>query len=154
LDWQVNRGITLIYLKIIIAAFLLLETANIAALYFFPDSKYANSIGVFKAWETSKGNPELHNLVKYLVNWVAGTKLIFILVIGVLLFTAEDNTLILAGVALVAAIGSFFWRLYPQIREMDAQGQIEPKNYSRVLRWMILAIIILMLAGILASIFI
>jgi len=44
---------------------------------FFPGSKYANSIGVFNAWEKSKQAPELNDLVKYLVNWVAGTKIIF-----------------------------------------------------------------------------
>lgn len=150
MDWLDNEGLTLIFLKIIIAGFLVLETANVAALYFFPDSKYANGMGIFKAWEKSKRDPELHNLVKYLVNWVAGTKLIFILVIGVLLFTAGDRTLILASVALVLAISSFFWRLYPQIREMDAQDLIEPKNYSRTLLWMILLLVGLLIISILA----
>jgi len=42
------------------------------------DSRMFNSIGVFNAWEKSKADPEMHNFVKYLTNWVAGTKLIFI----------------------------------------------------------------------------
>jgi len=128
-------------LKLFIGIFLVMEIGNVIVLYFFPDSKLANGMGVFTTWEDSKGDPEVHSLVKYLVNWVAGTKLIFILVMGVLLFTAEENTFILACVALVLAISTFFWRLYPQIREMDDQDQIDPKNYSRVLWWMILLII-------------
>ena len=66
-------------MRIAIVGFLILETANIVALYFFPGERVANSVGVFKAWEKSKSDPDIHNFVKYLVNWVAGTKLIFIL---------------------------------------------------------------------------
>ena len=56
------------FIVIVIIGFLLLESTNGVALYFFPDSKLANSVGVFKAWEKSKGDPEIHNFVKYLVN--------------------------------------------------------------------------------------
>jgi len=42
---------------------------------------------------------------------------------------------------MVVAIGSFFWRLYPLIRKMDADDQVEPKNYSAVLGRMILVFI-------------
>ena len=144
----------MILLKIIIVIFILMETGNVAALYFFPGSKFANSVGVFKAWESSKSDPAIHNLVKYLVNWVAGTKLIFILLLGILLFTAEDNALILTGGALILSISSFFWRLFPQIRNMDEQDQIAPKNYSRVLWWMILCIIAAILFSTLIAVFV
>ena len=119
-----------------------MEAANVAALYFFPGSKYANSVGVFKAWEKSKADPEVHNFVKYLVNWVAGTKLIFVLLLIVILFTAEDQTLVFISIALILSIASFFWRLFPLIRRMDRDEQIDPKNYSTVLGWMILAFIL------------
>ena len=66
-------------LRVVIIVFLVLEAANVVTLYFFPEAKYANGVGVFKAWEKSKRDPEIHNFVRYLVNWVAGTKLIFIL---------------------------------------------------------------------------
>ena len=137
----------------IIIGFLLLETANVLALYFAPDSKLANSVGVFKAWENSKGDPEQHNLVKYLVNWVAGTKLIFILLLVVILISADDQSLVLTGTALVISISSFFWRLFPLIRKMDQEDQIDPKNYSAVLGWMILAFILIFVVAILLSIF-
>jgi len=124
-------------LTFVAIGFLILETANVIALYFFPDTKYANAIGVFKAWEKSKTDPEVHKLLKYLVNWVAGTKLIFISLLVVILIVADDRTLVFAGIALVISIASFFWRLFPLIRTMDQNGQIEPKNYSAALGWMI-----------------
>jgi hypothetical protein len=134
-------------LTIVTIAFLILEATNVVALYFFPDSKLANSVGVFKAWEKSKGDPEIHNFVKYLVNWVAGTKLIFILLLIVILYTADDKTLLLTSAALVLSIASFFWRLFPLIRLMDRDDQIDPKNYSSVLGWMILAFVLVFLGA-------
>jgi len=139
-------------ITIVTIAFLILEATNVIALYFFPGSKYANSVGVFKAWEKSKGDPEIHNFVKYLVNWVAGTKLIFILLLIVILFTADEKTLVFTGAALIIAIASFFWRLFPMVRRMDRDDQIEPKNYSAVLGWMILAFILAFLAATIISV--
>ena len=137
----------------VIIGFLLLEVANVLALYFAPDSILANSMGVFKAWEKSKQDPELHDLVRYLVNWVAGTKLIFILLVVVILISADDQPLVLTGIALVISISSFFWRLFPLIRKMDQEDQIDPKNYSAVLGWMILAFILIFIVAILLSIY-
>lgn len=128
-------------ISIAIIAFLLLEIMNVIALYFFPGSKYANSVGVFKAWEKSKDDPEIHNLIKYLVNWVAGTKVIFILLLITILLTADVQDLYLFGIALVISISTFFWRLFPLIRKMDLEDQIEPKNYSFVLGLMIISMI-------------
>jgi len=82
-------------ITIVTIGFLVLEAANVVALYFFPGSKYANGVGVFKAWEKSKSDPEIHNFVKYLVNWVAGTKLIFILLLIVILYMGDEQTLVL-----------------------------------------------------------
>ena len=124
-----------------IIAFLLLEIMNVITLYFFPGSKYANSVGVFKAWEKSKDDPEIHNLIKYLVNWVAGTKVIFILLLITILLTADVQDLYLFGIALVISISTFFWRLFLLIRKMDLEDQIEPKNYSVVLGLMIISMI-------------
>ena len=138
-------------LTIATIGFLILESANVITLYFFPGSKYANGVGVFKAWEKSKSDPEIHNFIKYLVNWVAGTKLIFILLLIVILYTTDDQNLVFAGTAMVISIASFFWRLFPLIRKMDKDNQIDPQNYSAVLGWMILAFIIIFLIAILLS---
>lgn len=139
-------------ITIVTIGFLILEATNVVTLYFFPGSKYANGVGFFKAWEKSKRDPEIHNFVKYLVNWVAGTKLIFILLLIVILYTANDQTLIFSGVALVISIASFFWRLFPLIRKMDRDDQIDPKNYSAVLGWMILGFILIFSTAIFVSV--
>lgn len=137
------------FIVIAIIGFLLLESTNVAVLYFFPDSKLANSVGVFTAWEKSKDDPEIHDFVKYLVSWVAGTKLIFILLLVVILLTADEQTLLLTGIALVMSIAVFFWRLYPLVRKMDRDGNLDPRNYSSVLGWMILGMIIVFSAAVL-----
>ena len=139
-------------ISIAIIAFLLLEILNVIALYFFPGSKYANSVGVFKAWEKSKNDPEIHNLITYLVNWVAGTKLIFILLLITILLTVDAQDLYLFGITLVISISTFFWRLFPLIRKMDLEDQIEPKNYSVVLGVMIIAVISIFLVATIVSI--
>ena len=59
------------FVKMVILAFMLLELSNVLAMYFAPGSKYANAVGVFSAWEKTKQDPEIHNFVRYLVDWVA-----------------------------------------------------------------------------------
>lgn len=138
-------------ISVVIIGFILLEATNVMALYFFPGSKFANSVGVFKAWEKSKQDPEIHAFVKYMVNWVAGTKLIFLLLLVVILFTADDRGLFYTGVALVISISSFFWRLFTMIRKMDHDDQIDPKNYSTILGLMISVFVMVFLIALLVS---
>ena len=130
-------------MTIVAICFLILESMNVITLYFFPGSRYANGVGVFNAWEKSKADPEIHDFVKYLVTWVAGTKLIFILLLVVILFFADDRTLAVAGFTLATSIASFFWRLFPLIRRMDRADQIQPRNYSGTLGWIIAAFIVI-----------
>lgn len=130
-------------LTIVIIGFLILEAANVTTLYFFPGSKLANGVGVFKAWEASKQYPDIHDFVRYLVNWVAGVKLIFIFLLIVILYFGDQNTLLFSAVALFASTLSFYWRLFPLIRKMDRNSQIEPRNYSTGLAFMILGFIII-----------
>jgi hypothetical protein len=129
-------------LTTVIIGFLILEAINVATLYFAPGSKLANGVGVFKAWEESKQYPDIHNFIKYLVNWVAGAKLIFIFLLIVVLYFGDQDTLLFTAVALFASILSFYWRLFPLIRQMDHDSQIEPKNYSSGLALMIFSFII------------
>lgn len=138
-------------LTIVTIGFLILEATNVVTLCFFPGSKYANGVGVFKAWEKSKADPEIHDFIKYLVNWVAGTKLIFILLLIVILYAADDQTLVLSGIALVLSIASFYWRLFPLIRKMDREGQIDPQKYSVALGWMIGVFILVFTVGVIFS---
>lgn len=130
------------FAKIVILAFIILETSNVLALYFSPGSKKANAVGVFSAWETSMQYPEIHDFIKYLVNWVAGTKFIFLLLLGVIVLFGDLEIQRLSLIALGVATLSFYWRLFPLIRKMDREGQIKPDNYSIVLSVMIFIFIV------------
>lgn len=135
--------------SIAILIFIVLEFTNIMILYFFPGAKKGNGIGVFNAFERSKEDPEIHSLVKYLINWVAGTKLIFIALLIVILLKGGDTLKLLSVIVLIPSIASFYWRLYPAIRKMDKDGQISPKGYSKIL----LILISLFLAGFITALF-
>lgn len=124
-------------MQIVILIFMVLESSNILALYFAPQTKLANAVGVFDAWEKSKQDPVVHDFVKYLVNWVAGTKLIIILLLGVIVLFSDSQTQQLSLVALALATVSFYWRMFPLIRKMDRDDKLEPKNYSTTLGVMI-----------------
>lgn len=127
--------------KPVLILFCLLELSNAAALYFAPGTRYANAVGVFRAWEQSKQYPEIHDLVRYLVYWIAGAKLIFLLLLAVIVIFGDIEIQRLGLAALALGTASFFWRLYPLIRKMDRGGQIEPENYSKVLGLMIMVFI-------------
>lgn len=139
-------------LTVIIFLFIVLETTNVITLYFFPGSRRANGIGVFDAWEKSKADPEIHRFVRYLVYWVAGSKLIFLALLMVIVFTGGEATKIWAVFALIISILSFFWRLFPSIREMDKDSQISPRGYSTSLCIMIVFIVTAFSAALLLSI--
>ncbi len=134
-------------IKAVIFIFILLESSNVLALYFAPGSKYANAVGVFTAWEKSKQYPEIHDFIRYLVYWVAGAKLIFLFLLATIIIFADLNSQRMSLLALAIATMSFFWRLFPIIRKMDRDGQIEPKNYSVVLGIMIFVFIIVFLVA-------
>lgn len=136
------------FAKIVILAFMLLELSNVLALYFSPGSKYANAVGVFAAWEKSKQYPDIHDFVRYLVYWVAGAKLIFLLLLAVIVFFSDLNSQRMSLLALAVATASFFWRLFPLIRTMDRKGQVEPRNYSVVLGVMIFVFIAAFVAAV------
>lgn len=132
----------MIILYIVTTIFLIMELANVLALYFRPDSLNFNSVGVFKAWEQSKAHPEIHDLVRYLTYWVAGTKLIFIALLAVILLTASENTQRVAALVMIPCIATFYWRLFPLSRKMGQTGLLATKNYDKVLSGMILAMLI------------
>ena len=129
------------FIQIVIVTFILLELSNVLALYFAPGSRYANAVGVFTAWEKSKQYPEIHEFVKYLVNWIAGTKLIFLSLLALIVLYADAELQRLSLWALALTTASFYWRLFPLIRNMGRNGQVEPRNYATILGVMILVFI-------------
>lgn len=130
-------------LSVAIIIFLILESLNVLMLYFTPGTRRGNGLGVFNAYEKSKSDPEVHSLVRYLINWVAGTKLIFIVLLIVILVTGDGTSRFIAVIALIVSILTFFWRLYPAIRNMDRADQITPKGYSKTLGMMIIGFVVI-----------
>jgi hypothetical protein len=120
-----------------IIVFAVIETLNIGILYFRPGSRLGNGMGVFDAYRRAEADRAMRELVGYLVNWVAGTKLIFVALLVVIVATGSETTKAFAVVALILSILSFYWRLFPAIVRMDRAGQITPRGYSRTLGVMI-----------------
>lgn len=143
----------MLILTVALAIFAVLEVSNVVLLYFVPTSRLGNGVGVFNAYEKSKADPEVHALVRYLVNWVAGTKLIFLALILVVIFTGPPETKLWSGAVLIVSIATYFWRLHPLILNMDAEGQITPRGYSRTLGLMIAGFLVMFGSALGLSIF-
>lgn len=129
-------------LSIAILIFIVMESANVAILYFWPGSRLGNGVGVFNAFHNSE-NEEQRLFASYLVNWVAGVKLIFIFLLAVILVTGTETVRIGAVVTMILSIATYFWRLHPTIQKLDAMGCITPKGYSKALGWMIAGFMIM-----------
>lgn len=124
-------------LSIVLILFSILETLNVILLYKLPGTTKGNAVGVFKAYEKTRHDPEIRAFVDYLINWVAGTKLIFIVLIIGVIITGPDETKVFSVIALIFSILTFFSRLYPSLKKMDREDQLETKGYSRTLAIMI-----------------
>jgi hypothetical protein len=129
-------------LTIAIIAFGTLELLNVLTLYLAPGSRRGNALGVFRAYERSKRDPEVHALVRYLIDWVAGTKLIFIVLLIGIVITGSPATKVFSAIALIFSILTFYSRLHPAIVQMDRAGQIEPRGYSTTLALMIASFVV------------
>jgi hypothetical protein len=124
-------------LSIVLGLFIVLETLNVLLLYKMPGSTKGNAVGVFKAYEKTQEDPEVRAFVNYLINWVAGTKLIFIVLIIGIIISGPPETKVYSVIALIFSIMTFFSRLYPSLKRMDSDDQLAPKGYSRTLAIMI-----------------
>ena len=133
-------------LSVAILIFILMESANVAILYFWPGSRLGNGVGVFRAFHTSESE-EQKLFASYLVNWVAGVKLIFIFLLAVILAIGTQQVRLWAVVAMILSIATCFWRLHPIIRKLDAVGGIVPKGYSKALDGMIAGFLVLFTAA-------
>lgn len=63
--------------------------------------------------------------------------MIFIVLLLVVLFTGTETTKICAVCAMILSIATYFWKLHPIIKRLDAVGKITPKGYSKTLGLMI-----------------
>ena len=129
-------------LEIGISIFVFIEILNVIMLYFIPESKKGNGVGVFNDYHLLKKNEEVKDFVGYLINWVAGAKLIFIMIGIVVVIFGNFNTQLFTVVALIISILSFYWRLFPTIKKLDNADKISPKGYFKTLNYMILSFVI------------
>lgn len=137
-------------LDIAIIIFVIMETANICILYFAPDSRLGNGVAIFDYWAESKEDENAHLFASYMTNWVAGTKLIFIFLLLVILFTGSELTKIWGVVAMILSIASYFWKLHRIIRKLDGNGKITPKGYSKALDGMIAGFMVMFTGALIA----
>ena len=134
-------------LLILTSLFLVLEVLNVALLMFDPGSHRGNALGVFRAWETSKQDPEVHALVRYLAAWVAASKTIFIVVIAALLVLGDDRSRVIAVGALTVSVLAYFWKLRPQLRSMEDNGWLNRDGFTRRLSTGIVGIAVVLAIG-------
>ena len=124
-------------ISIILTVFVVLEVSNVIMLYFVPGTTKGNGMGAFVTYEKVKKDPEVYALVDYLINWVAGTKLIFILLLIGIIILGTPLIKIFSICALIVSVATFYFRLYPSIKKMDRDNLIKPKGYSKTLGLMI-----------------
>ncbi|MBN2797386.1 MAG: hypothetical protein JXR88_18390 [Clostridia bacterium] len=113
-------------LDLSIILFVLLETSNVLILYFKPDSRKGNGVAVFNFWHDSKENENAHLFAQYMTNWVAGTKLIFIVLLLVILFTAGPTTKLMAVIVMVLSIGTYYFRLHKLLKPWIKKIKLHP----------------------------
>lgn len=133
----------MIILNIAIIIFIIMESLNILILYFAPDSPLGNGVAVFNGWHKSKDDEAMHLFARYMTNWVANAKLIFIVLLIVILFTGSELTKLLTVFAMVLSIAAYFFRLHPIIKKLDSMGEITPKGYSKALFAMITGFVVM-----------
>lgn len=130
-------------LSIAILIFIVMESSNVLILYFKPDSRLGNGVAVFDSWEDAKKDDPMALFTHYMVYWVAGTKLIFIVLLLVILITGTETTKLYAVGAMILSIATYFWKLHPIITKLDAIGKITPQGYSKTLRLMITGFLVI-----------
>lgn len=128
-----------------IALFMMLELSNILVMYFKKDTTRANGIGVFKAWEKTKSDSEINDFVKYLINWVAGTKIFFLSLLTIIVIFGSPDLHPWVLLAMIFSVATFYVGLFPLARKMDSEDMLIPKGYSKTLAWMITIFIIVFL---------
>ncbi len=134
---------------IAIIIFIILESLNVFILYYAPDFKHGNGVGVFKEWERTKENEASHLFAKYMKNWVAGTKLIFIALLAGILFLGNEQIKLVSAILMVVSIATYFQHLHPIIKKLDEMGEITPKGYSKTLWMMVFSFLTMFLLSIL-----
>lgn len=131
----------MLILQSTIILFAFMELSNVLIMYFKPDFQYGNSMKTFYAFEESKSDENSYLFAKYMTNWVANCKLIFICILIVIAFIGDLLLLRFAVVVTISSISIFFISLYPIIKKLDDNDRVCPKGYSKTLSKIIFAFI-------------
>jgi len=134
-------------LQIIIIVFCVLETLNIIVLYSKPTMKEGNGLGVFKALNEIDEHNQIYSLIKYLTNWVANVKVIFVALAITIVIFGEPIVQFHAVLALIFSTFMFYFTLFPILKKLDDEDMLETKGYSRTLAYTILSFIIMFIIG-------
>ena len=130
-------------LQVVIIAFCLLETLNVLVLYTKPTMKKGNGIGVFKVLSQVDEKDQLFALIKYLTNWVANVKVIFIVLAITIVIFGSETTQLYAVIALLLSILLFYITLFPILKKLDDENMLIPKGYSKTLAYTILSFLLM-----------
>ncbi len=133
----------MIYLDIAIVIFIVMELANVVILYFVPDSRLGNGVAVFNPWFSLKKNESTELFAKYMANWVAGSKLVFISLLIVIFITGDEATKLHSVLIMIFSISTYYIKLNPIIKKLDEKDELTPKGYSKVLPLLIGGILLL-----------
>ncbi len=128
-------------LDIAIIIFILAESANVAILYFAPDSRLGNGVAVFNPWFSTKEDKSSALFSKYMANWVAGSKLIFIVLLIVILVVGNEATKVFSVIGIIFSVCTYFFCLHPIVKKLDALGELTPVGYSKALLAMIIGFV-------------
>lgn len=136
------------FLQIVILIFCILESLNILVLYTRPSLTQGNGLGVFKPFHDLQSDKDAALFVKYLINWVANVKMIFVALLIVILIFGDKQVQFYAIVANTISTFMYFITLHPIIKAFDKEDKLVIKGYSKTLGIMIATFILMFLTAI------
>jgi bacteriorhodopsin len=110
--------------------------------------KEGNGIGVFKAIQNVDEKDTMFSLIKYLTNWVANAKLIFVALAITIVIFGNETTQFHAVLALMFSTFMFYITLYPILKKLDDENLLVIKGYSKTLAYTILSFILMFIIAI------
>lgn len=144
----------MLLLNTAIILFIIMEGLNVSVLYFNPKLSVGNGVGVFNNFHKAQNEEYERLFVKYLINWIANAKLIFIILLIVILFKGSIEVKFYACIGMILSIAAYFITLHPIIKKLDDADMITPKGYSKVLGKMIAGFMVMFILAIILFILI
>jgi len=111
--------------------------------------KKGNGIGVFKVLSEVDETDPMFALIKYLTNWVANVKVIFIALAITIVIFGNETTQFYAVIALLLSILLFYITLFPILKKLDDVNMLTPKGYSKTLAYTILSFLLMFIIALL-----